>query len=156
MSGRDVVPLPLGGEVGQDRCVEPTQPLERVGPPEPVRHVLGRLLRRLRRSGHRRHRTPALVAAALLVPAALSGTVAAPSAKAADPVIFTVGLIGDVDSFNPFLGFEASSYEMWALTYDYMVGYSMKDMSPQPDLATKWDISDEGKTWTFDIRSGVK
>jgi len=95
------------------------------------------------------------MAAALLVPAALSGTVAAPSAKAADPVIFTVGLIGDVDSFNPFLGFEASSYEMWALTYDYMVGYSMKDMSPQPDLATKWDISDDGKTWTFDIRSGV-
>ena len=27
-------------------------------------------------------------------------------------------------------GVEANSYEMWALTYDYLVGYSMKDMSP--------------------------
>jgi hypothetical protein len=35
----------------------------------------------------------------------------------------------DVDSLNPFLGVE-DSYEMWALTYDCMVGYSMKDMSP--------------------------
>ena len=25
---------------------------------------------------------------------------------------------------------------MWALTYDYMIGYSMKDMSPEPGLAT--------------------
>ena len=31
-----------------------------------------------------------------------------------------------------------TSYEMWALTYDYLVGYSMKDMSPAPGLATKW------------------
>ena len=45
---------------------------------------------------------------------------------------------------------------MWALTYDYLVGYSMKDMSPQPELATKWTTSDDGLTWTFDIREGVK
>ena len=35
-----------------------------------------------------------------------------------------------VDSLNPFLGIQAPSYEMWGLTYDYLVGYSMKDMSP--------------------------
>ena len=38
---------------------------------------------------------------------------------------------------------------MWALTYDYLVGYSMKDMSPEPGLATKWTTSPDGKTWTF-------
>ena len=156
MAGRNVVPLALGGEVGQDGGVEPSHPVEGVGPMHSVRHVLVRLIRRRRRTGHRRHRTPAILAAALLVPAALSGAVGAPSARAADPVIFTVGLTGDVDSFNPFLGYEANSYEMWALTYDLMVGYSMKDMSPTPDLATKWETSDDGKTWTFDIRTGVQ
>ena len=45
---------------------------------------------------------------------------------------FVVGLTNEVDSFNPFLGIEAASFEMWALTYDYLVGYSMKDMSPAP------------------------
>jgi ABC-type transport system substrate-binding protein len=54
---------------------------------------------------------------------------------------FTVALTSDVDSLNPFLGVEANSYEMWALTYDYLVGYSMKDMSPEPGLATSWDTS---------------
>ena len=45
---------------------------------------------------------------------------------------------------------------MWALTYDYMISYSMKDMSPEPALATAWETSDDGLTWTFDIRDGVK
>ena len=61
-----------------------------------------------------------------------------------------------VDSLNPFLGFQAPSYEMWGLTYDYLIGYSMKDMSPEPDLATKWTTSPDGKTWTFTVRKGVK
>lgn len=69
---------------------------------------------------------------------------------------FTVALQNDVDSFNPFLGIEATSFEMWALTYDYMITYSMKDMSPRPGLATAWKTSDDGLTWTFDIRDGVK
>ena len=40
--------------------------------------------------------------------------------------------------------------------YDYMVGYSMEDMSPAPALATSWETSEDGLTWTFDIREGVK
>ena len=81
----------------------------------------------------------------------------APSAQAAkQKSTFTVALLNNVDSFNPFLGIEAESYEMWALTYDYMITYSMKDMSPQPGLATSWKTTDQGLTWTFDIRKGVK
>lgn len=68
---------------------------------------------------------------------------------------FTIALLNEVDSFNPFLGIEAESYEMWALTYDYMISYSMEDMSPQPGLAESWDTSDDGLTWTFHIRDGV-
>lgn len=94
-----------------------------------------------------------------LLAALVLGPVLATSATgavAADKVTFTVGLKNEVDSFNPFLGVEAPSYEMWYLTYDIMVGYSMKDMSPVPALATSWDRTDDGLTWTFDIRDGVK
>ncbi len=68
---------------------------------------------------------------------------------------FTIAFLDEVDSFNPFNGFQASSYEAWAMMYDYMVGYSMEDMSPAPALAKSWETSADGKTWTFDIREGV-
>jgi peptide/nickel transport system substrate-binding protein len=87
--------------------------------------------------------------------AVLASPVAPTPAAAADPVRFTVGITNEVDSFNPFLGIEAESYEMWALTYDYMISYSMEDMSPEPGLATSWEPSPDGLTWTFDIREGV-
>jgi peptide/nickel transport system substrate-binding protein len=64
-------------------------------------------------------------------------------------------MTNEVDSFNPFNGIEVESYEAWALMYDYMISYSDKDMSPQPGLAESWETSDDGLTWTFDIRSGV-
>ena len=63
----------------------------------------------------------------------LAVTPVAPAAASEDEQLrFTVGIGNEVDSFNPFLGIEAESYEMWALTYDYLVGYSMDDMSPEP------------------------
>jgi peptide/nickel transport system substrate-binding protein len=112
----------------------------------------------------RRGRAQALaVVSAFLVVAALALSGATPgapadAAAAASPgkVTFTVGMLNNVDSFNPFLGIEAESYEMWALMYDYMINYNMKDMSPRPGLAKSWDTSPDGLTWTFHIRTGIR
>ena len=93
----------------------------------------------------------------LLVAALLSGLATSSPAAAKDKVVFHVGMLSEgVDSLNPFLGIEAPSYEMWGLTYDYLIGYTMKDMSPAPGLATKWTTSADGLTWTFTVRNGVK
>lgn len=75
----------------------------------------------------------------------------------ADNGTFTIGMTNEVDSFDPFNGIEAESYEAWALMYDYMIAWSPKDMSPQADggLASSWDTSEDGLTWTFHIRTGV-
>ena len=125
MNGRDVVPLPLGGEVLQDGGVEPSHPRVRVRAHHAVLGVLGRLLGRDRWAfarGHGRKRTPALAAGALVVGAALTGLTLTPAAVAEGTQgggdggagTFTVGILNEVDSFNPFLGIEAESYEMWA------------------------------------------
>ncbi|HEX6249291.1 MAG TPA: ABC transporter substrate-binding protein [Nocardioidaceae bacterium] len=95
----------------------------------------------------------ALLATSALAPAAASES---PSADpAADKVTFTVGLLNQPDSFNPFLGIEAESYEMWALIYDSLITYSRDDMSVQPGVAESWDTSDDGLTWTFQLRDDV-
>ena len=160
MTSRHVVPRALGEEMVEDLGgVDVTQPRVGVRAPHTVLDVLVRMARRARRGRHAGNRTAvrvcaaaALIGAAALVPATLQPASAAGDSK----VTFTVGLTGDVDSFNPFNGIVAASFEMWALTYDYMIHYSMKDMSPEPGLAKSWDTSADGKTWTFHIRDGVK
>jgi len=104
-----------------------------------------------------RRRLAGTGAFAMIVAAALSGvTTSPPAAGAEDDPTFTIGMTNEVDSFNPFNGIEAESYEAWALMYDYMISYSPKDMSPQPGLAESWETSENGTRWEFRIRSGVK
>lgn len=117
--------------------------------------VLERLTGRHRRTGHGRQRTRVAAALALIAACLAPGLALAPAKAADGDTTFTVAVLTDADSFNPFVGIKATSFEMWALTYDYMIGYSMEDMSPQPGLATSWDTSDDGLTWTFHIRTGV-
>ncbi|HSV38721.1 MAG TPA: ABC transporter substrate-binding protein [Nocardioidaceae bacterium] len=93
----------------------------------------------------------ALMGGFLLIPVATQ-----PAAADDEQVTFTVALLNEIDSFNPFAGYEAPSYEAWSLTYDFLVNYSMKDMSPTAGLATDWETSDDGLTWTFKVREGVK
>jgi peptide/nickel transport system substrate-binding protein len=113
-------------------------------------------------TGHRILRTSAgLAAGTLLMSAVFWGGpngAQADSGSSADNATFTIGMTNEVDSFNPFNGIEAESYEAWALMYDYMISWSPDDMSPETDggLATSWDTSKDGRTWTFHIRTGVK
>jgi peptide/nickel transport system substrate-binding protein len=68
---------------------------------------------------------------------------------------FTIGIPGDIDSLNPYSGFLSVSYEVYSDVYDLLEGWSQKDYSPVPGLASLWKHSDDGLTWTFTIRSGV-
>src|SRR5689334_11993221 len=159
MAGRRFVPATFRVEVRQKlRRLVVAHPVVRVGSHDSVLPVLVRHPSRLRGSGgrHSGHRTLTRLVAALGLIAGFLVFTPLPSASAADDDTFTVALTDEVDSLNPFLGVLANSYEMWALTYNFMVGYSMKDMSPQPELATKWETSPDGKTWTFHIRDDVK
>ena len=65
------------------------------------------------------------------------------------------GTTFDADNLNPFIGYSGTSYEIFHLNYDFLVGYA-PDLSPRPELATSWTTSPDGKTWTFQLRQGVK
>ena len=91
----------------------------------------------------------ASVAAATIVavPAA-----AVQQAQAADPVVFTVGMLADVDSLNPFTGILAESYEIFQLQYSTLMSASSADFTPTPALAESWEVSADGKTWTYTLQ----
>ncbi len=99
-------------------------------------------------------------AAALTVGLGATGTAVAsgspsPAPAAAEPVVFTVGMLGDIDSANPFTGIAAESYEIFQLEYPTLTEYASSDFSIVPGLAESWEESADKTTWTYKIRSGV-
>jgi peptide/nickel transport system substrate-binding protein len=84
---------------------------------------------------------------------------AAPTpAPAADDgeVIMTIGTKQDVDSMNPYSGVVLSAYEVWNMEYNVLVNLSADDMSPIPEVATSWERSADGLTWTYHLRDDIK
>jgi peptide/nickel transport system substrate-binding protein len=120
------------------------------------------------REQHTTRRTRTSVAAALaglagaallaLVPIATGVTTSSASSSpgSADKITFTVGMVGDIDSLNPFTGIESSAYEMFQLNYETLTDYGQADFSTQPALAESWEASDDGLTWTYHLRAGLK
>ncbi|MCU0265395.1 MAG: ABC transporter substrate-binding protein [Actinomycetia bacterium] len=97
-----------------------------------------------------------LAAAVLaLAPATAAAAETASPAPAGSGTTFTVGILQDITSVNPFTVSLIEDYEMIGLMYDSLVGYSATDFSPVPRLAESWEESDDQKTWTYKIRSGV-
>ena len=103
-----------------------------------------------------------LVAAAVLACGLAGGVANAFGSDAASPAaspgatVLHVGWTAEPDNLNPFIGYETSSLELFHLNYDYLVGYRASDLRPVPELATSWEHSSDGKTWTFHLREGVK
>jgi peptide/nickel transport system substrate-binding protein len=64
-------------------------------------------------------------------------------------------MLQDVDNLNPFKGITAAAYEMWALEYDTLTGYASEDFGPTNELAESYETSEDGLTWTYNLRDGV-
>jgi peptide/nickel transport system substrate-binding protein len=97
------------------------------------------------------------VASPALASTGLAATGAATAGQAGPAkVTFTVGILNDVDSLNPFTGVVAESREVWQTMYDTLTTPSAKNFAPTAGLATQWKTSSDGLTWTYTIRSGVR
>jgi peptide/nickel transport system substrate-binding protein len=105
-------------------------------------------------------RAPFFLALFVLLSLGLAGGLWSALAAAESPspdagkVTLRLGWTEDVENLNPFIGF-GSSYEVWCLNYDFLVGYNAEDGSPRPEIAESWETSPDGKVWTFHIRKGV-
>ena len=92
----------------------------------------------------------ALAAASVLV---LCGPAVAESTPSpGGTVTLRIGWVQEPDNLNPFIGIQGTSYMLWHMNYDFLVGFDAETLEPRPELATSWEVSEDGKDWTFTIR----
>jgi peptide/nickel transport system substrate-binding protein len=131
-----------------------------------IRHVDrgGRMGDIIFKAGHARHLSLALWRGALVLIATVVVAVAWPAvgnaatspSPSAEGAVFRVGWLLEPENLNPYIGLLGQDYEIYALNYDYLIGYDPETFSPRPEIATSWSVSSDQKRWTFKIRQGVK
>jgi len=97
----------------------------------------------------------ASVVAAVLVPGMAQADSASPSPTTSRSV-FTIGVLQDMDSANPFTGITSAAYEVFQMEYPTLVEYGAKDFAAVPGIADSWTEAPDHSSWTFKIHPGLK
>ena len=97
-----------------------------------------------------------VVAGALVVSGPAAGPVATPtpSAMTAERIL-RVGTVGSISTLDPLYATGPAERDAIALLFRGLTRLGPAG-TIQPDLASAWDVSDDGKTWTFDLRDDVR
>jgi peptide/nickel transport system substrate-binding protein len=74
-----------------------------------------------------------------------------------DPNTYFRPTFGEPETLDPALDYETAGGEIVSNVYETLVWYNKEKAAEFiPQLATDWKVSDDGKTYTFTIRQGVK
>ncbi len=97
-------------------------------------------------------RTLTLAAAAVLLAAGLPLHAATPK----DTLVVALAF-DDIITLDPAEAFEISAGEVMGNAYDRLIRYDVNDPSKLvADLAKSWKVSDDGKTFSFELKPGLK
>jgi len=100
-----------------------------------------------------------LAVAALLLSACSSGgsSSAAPSTSAKGGGAITVAFQNDIGTLDPAIGYDWQNWSIIKSLFNGLMGYEPGTTNLVPDLAAAMpEISADGKTYTFKLRTGVK
>ena len=67
-----------------------------------------------------------------------------------------IGWSQDAKTLNPFVGVNEEEYTVWALNWELLLNFDPETLEPSPGIAESWEISEDGKTVTFDLIQGAK
>lgn len=71
-----------------------------------------------------------------------------------DTMVF--GAAGAPQLFDPFYASDGETFRVTRQMMEGLVGYKPGTAEVEPELATSWESSPDGRTWTFQLREGVK
>jgi peptide/nickel transport system substrate-binding protein len=104
-----------------------------------------------------RNRASAITVAAVLALCSTScATGSSNSASVKEGGILRIGTIDTVDSLNPFVAFTVIPQVAFRQIYPTLVQFDQATLKPEPDFATSWTASGDGKTVTFTTRANAK
>jgi peptide/nickel transport system substrate-binding protein len=72
-----------------------------------------------------------------------------------DTLVFAVETLA-AQTLDPILEGRPGNAVYQAVMYDSLVGFNIEKGGVGPGVAEKWELSDDGQTWTFHIRAGQK
>ncbi len=70
--------------------------------------------------------------------------------------IFIIARSTDANTLDSGYGYAEGEMDPIFHIYDGLVHYKNSELEVEPALATSWDVSEDGLTWTFNLRKGVK
>ena len=97
-----------------------------------------------------------VVAMAVAVAAAVGAAALPAVAQDSGQSVLRFGWAQDPKTLNPFIGQDEEDFTIWAITYDLLINFDPKDVSPTPGIAESWDVSEDRKTITFNLVKGAK
>ena len=71
------------------------------------------------------------------------------------PDVLVVGQIAEPKSMDPHVVTAVNDFRILVNVYDGLVRYKPGTLEVEPALATDWQISEDGLTYTFQLRDGV-
>ena len=70
--------------------------------------------------------------------------------------ILTVAIPADVETLDPAITMDNAAWKITYPAYERLVGFKGETLELQPELATSWAPSADGRTWTFTLTKGHK
>lgn len=78
-----------------------------------------------------------------------------PERPEADPVVLDMGMSGEPETLDPQKASSRSESDLVENLFVGLTRFNYATNRVEPDLATDWEVSDDGLTWTFHLRSDV-
>src|SRR5438876_6487520 len=102
-----------------------------------------------------RHRLLLTAAAAVVALAAAACGNSSSGGAVKEGGVFRLGSPSPIDSLNPFVAFQADAYSTFEYIYPELVQFNTKQQFV-PDFARTWQVSPDGKVWTFHTQPNAK